>query len=213
MSRAAELQYWHVTVHLFCACRRPRSCRVHDRSPQVLFGLRGEEASAEASVMAADTLRWAPATARAAAPAGAAAAAAQEPQARLSHAAACVRERVFVFGGMTGDGRLLGDLWSLDLDSMQWTPHFTSGATPCARKGVLGRPRNGAQGRARAALGAASFGARQVRRGASVAACLYPHTNTLAAPAPNVGRPAPARRRRDAVRDGRRAATVPVWRP
>jgi hypothetical protein len=102
--------------------------------PQVLFGLRGEEASSSASVLAADTLRWAPAAARP--PAGAAGAAAQEPTARLSHAAACVRERVYVFGGMTGDGLLLGDLWSLDTDSMQWAQHATFGAAPAPRKGA-----------------------------------------------------------------------------
>ncbi|KIZ00941.1 hypothetical protein MNEG_7019 [Monoraphidium neglectum] len=100
----------------------------------VLFGLRGEEASSSASVLAADTLRWAPAAARP--PAGAAGAAAQEPTARLSHAAACVRERVYVFGGMTGDGLLLGDLWSLDTDSMQWAQHATFGAAPAPRKGA-----------------------------------------------------------------------------
>jgi hypothetical protein len=92
---------------------------------QVLFGLRGDEPSASASVLGADTLRWAPAPSKGA----------HAPLARLSHAAACVRERVYVFGGMTGEGHLLGDLWSLDVDTMQWQHHITAGTIPCPRKG------------------------------------------------------------------------------
>jgi hypothetical protein len=92
----------------------------------VLFGARGGEASSCASVLSADGLRWA-----AVQPKGGA-----EPPARLGHAAAAVRERVFVFGGVTGEGRLLGDLWVLDLDASSWTQLAPLGAPPCARKGA-----------------------------------------------------------------------------
>ncbi|KAI8462642.1 MAG: hypothetical protein J3K34DRAFT_499216 [Monoraphidium minutum] len=111
----------------------------------VLFGLRGEEASSAVSMLAADTLRWAPAAAKQAATGPSADAAAAPPPAlaappgpppRLAHAAACGRERVFVFGGMTGDSHLLGDLWSLDLDSMTWAQHAPAGAAPAPRKGA-----------------------------------------------------------------------------
>lgn len=46
-----------------------------------------------------------------------------------------VSPQVFVFGGMTMDGQLLDDMWTLELDSMQWNQLHTFGTPPCARKG------------------------------------------------------------------------------
>jgi hypothetical protein len=40
-----------------------------------------------------------------------------------------------VFGGMTREGVLLDDLWTLELDNMQWSQLHTFGTIPCARKG------------------------------------------------------------------------------
>jgi hypothetical protein len=36
---------------------------------------------------------------------------------------------------MTIEGQLLDDVWTLELDSWQWTQLQTFGASPCARKG------------------------------------------------------------------------------
>ncbi|GBF88822.1 hypothetical protein Rsub_01723 [Raphidocelis subcapitata] len=114
------------------AARLPAGLHGHTTTPigrsrlLVLFGARGGEATSSAAVLSADGLRWA-----AVAPKGGV-----EPPARLGHAAACVRERVFVFGGVTGEGHLLGDLWVLDLDASAWTQLAPLGAPPCARKGA-----------------------------------------------------------------------------
>jgi hypothetical protein len=107
----------------------------------VLFGARSGEAAGGGAILFADGPRWAPLVLKGAGP---------EPPPRLAHAAACARERVFVFGGVGADGRLLADLWSLDLDAMQWAQHTATGAAPCARKGAVWG--GGAGGMAEAAL-------------------------------------------------------------
>jgi hypothetical protein len=43
--------------------------------------------------------------------------------------------QVYIMGGMTSEGELLDDVWTLELDSMQWTQLQTYGSAPCARKG------------------------------------------------------------------------------
>lgn len=47
----------------------------------------------------------------------------------------CGSIQVYVFGGMTLEGALLDDLWTLELDNMQWSQLHTFGTIPCARKG------------------------------------------------------------------------------
>lgn len=46
-----------------------------------------------------------------------------------------MRMQVYIMGGMTIEGELLDDVWTLELDSMQWTQLQTFGSAPCARKG------------------------------------------------------------------------------
>eukprot|EP00879_Flechtneria_rotunda_P025407 GHRR01026999.1.p1 GENE.GHRR01026999.1~~GHRR01026999.1.p1 ORF type:complete len:354 (+),score=123.29 GHRR01026999.1:930-1991(+) len=59
-----------------------------------------------------------------------------EPPERLAHSAAVLRDKVYVFGGVTNDGHLLNDLWALDLDNMHWTRCICYGYTPSPRKGT-----------------------------------------------------------------------------
>ena len=81
-----------------------------------------------AMVFTADA-RWAPWPSK---PPGAPA-----PPPRSAHAAACARDRVFVFGGVAADdGRALGDLWSFDLNTSAWAQLAPAGAPPRARRGA-----------------------------------------------------------------------------
>eukprot|EP00878_Enallax_costatus_P041461 GHUV01048247.1.p1 GENE.GHUV01048247.1~~GHUV01048247.1.p1 ORF type:complete len:624 (+),score=179.30 GHUV01048247.1:665-2536(+) len=92
----------------------------------VFGGSLGEEASAGALVLSTDTMRWSSIATNSV----------HQPPPRLSHAAVAVREKVYIFGGMTIDGHLLNDLWCLDLDNMQWTHCTCYGYTPTPRKGA-----------------------------------------------------------------------------
>jgi hypothetical protein len=57
------------------------------------------------------------------------------PRPRAGHALVAIRDRVFLFGGLTEIG-LSSELWILDLDSLTWSEVPTFGAVPCARKGA-----------------------------------------------------------------------------
>ncbi|WIA13348.1 hypothetical protein OEZ85_006930 [Tetradesmus obliquus] len=92
----------------------------------VFGGSTGEDASAAATVLSTDTMRWSSITANGL----------NQPPPRLSHAAAALRDKVYIFGGMTIDGHLLNDLWALDLDSMTWSHCTCYGLAPSARKGA-----------------------------------------------------------------------------
>ena len=59
----------------------------------------------------------------------------ERPVARSGHACASIREKLFVFGGITTDGVLLNDLWSFDLDSLSWTYVTCFGNKPSPRQG------------------------------------------------------------------------------
>ncbi|KAF6250631.1 hypothetical protein COO60DRAFT_1681080 [Scenedesmus sp. NREL 46B-D3] len=103
------------------------SATVTGRNKLMVFGgSTGEDASAAATVLSTDTMRWSSVVANGL----------NQPPPRLSHAAAALRDKVYVFGGMTIDGHLLSDLWALDLDSMTWSHCTCYGLAPSARKGA-----------------------------------------------------------------------------
>jgi hypothetical protein len=105
------------------------SCVVGRNKLLVFGGSRDDEASAAAQLLATDAMGWS-----ALSPSGVA-----QPPARLCHAATALNDKAWVFGGMTGDGHLLADLWLLDLDATQWHKLHTFGAAPSPRKGEGGR--------------------------------------------------------------------------
>ncbi len=83
-----------------------------------------DTASDTVTVLSTDTMRWAPVT-----PSGAA-----TPQPRVCHAAAMVRDKVYIFGGVAQNGTLLNDLWCLDTDTSQWSRANTYGTVPVPRR-------------------------------------------------------------------------------
>lgn len=103
------------------------SSSVVGRNKLLVFGgSQGEQATAAVQQLATDSMKWSSISS----------ASVSQPQPRLCHAAVALSDQVYVFGGMTSDGTLLDDMWSLELDTMQWTQLHTFGATPSARKGA-----------------------------------------------------------------------------
>ncbi|KAF8058062.1 GPA3 [Scenedesmus sp. PABB004] len=106
---------------------------VGGRKLLVFGGSTGDEATSAAMVLpdacAAQHVRWT----------AVASSGPSQPSPRLCHAAAALRDKVLVFGGMSYAGLLLNDVWSLDLESGVWSHlscHSASGAVPSPRKGA-----------------------------------------------------------------------------
>ncbi len=78
-------------------------------------------------------LMWAPSPSPSPSPAPQGA---DRPLPRSGHSSCCIRERVFVFGGASGDGVLLNDVWMYDQDSCQWSHINTFGTVPSPRTGA-----------------------------------------------------------------------------
>eukprot|EP00727_Mastigamoeba_balamuthi_P009606 m51a1_g5268 hypothetical protein (360) ;mRNA; r:132742-134840 len=55
------------------------------------------------------------------------------PAARQSHAAVLVANDMYVYGGVAADDTLLGDLWSLNLDTLVWSQHLPDQMPPARR--------------------------------------------------------------------------------
>lgn len=112
-------------------------CSSVGRNKLVVFGgsCADQAASAGLQLLATDSMRWT------AAGGDAPAAAAQQPCARLCHAAcALAGDRLLIFGGQDRDGRVLADVWQLDADSLAWMQLATRGSGPSPRKGARGLP-------------------------------------------------------------------------
>lgn len=109
------------------------------------------------------------------------------------------RCQIYIIGGMTIEGQLLDDVWTLELDSWQWTQLQTFGAAPCARKG-----RAAQLGSLAGQLASVMWQQRTNNNATSSCTALTAHAPT------GVIRQPP--RRCLAVCDGRRPAPVPVWR-
>jgi tRNA wybutosine-synthesizing protein 3 len=62
----------------------------------------------------------------------------ERPVQRTMHACASIREKVFIFGGLSADGSLLNDVWVFDQDSVLWSCVNCYGSLPSARQGVCG---------------------------------------------------------------------------
>lgn len=92
----------------------------------VFGGVRNDVASNEVAVLNTDTMKWSAPVIKGII----------RPPARHGHACACIREKVFVFGGVSEDHELLNDLWFLDQDTLQWQQVISYGVPPCARRGA-----------------------------------------------------------------------------
>eukprot|EP00775_Hariotina_reticulata_P013491 gene13491-13616_t len=90
----------------------------------VFGGSIGDEASCAALLLSTDNMRWSSMQPTSV----------NQPTPRLLHAAANLRDKLFVFGGMAADGQLLNDLWVLD--NNQWSHCVCYGYPPCPRKGA-----------------------------------------------------------------------------
>ncbi|KXZ54835.1 hypothetical protein GPECTOR_4g907 [Gonium pectorale] len=84
------------------------------------------EAAADVAILNADTMKWLAPQIKGT----------ERPLPRSGHSSACIRERVFVFGGATSDGVLLNDVWVYDQDSCQWSHVSTFGTVPAPRTGA-----------------------------------------------------------------------------
>lgn len=62
----------------------------------------------------------------------------ERPLPRSGHASCCIRDRVFVFGGVAADGVLLNDVWTYDGEGSQWSHVSTFGTVPSPRTGGYG---------------------------------------------------------------------------
>ena len=112
-------------------------------APSSLGGARARPGSHPGEVLTlnTDTMRWQAHRPRYQSVSAAAGSFGGEGSAILSregHATACLREKVYVFGGTsTATGTLLSDLCYLDLESMQVGQHFpTTPSVPCPRRGA-----------------------------------------------------------------------------
>lgn len=92
-------------------------------------GIKNDNPTAEVAVFNTDTLKWMSPQVKGV----------ERPVARSGHACTSIREKMFVFGGITTDGTLLNDLWSFDLDSLSWTYITCFGSKPSPRHGECGR--------------------------------------------------------------------------
>jgi hypothetical protein len=61
---------------------------------------------------------------------------APDPPARQLYGLASAGARAWIFGGGGADGKKLGDLWTLDLASLEWTAVRLEGDAPSARSGA-----------------------------------------------------------------------------
>lgn len=91
-------------------------------------GIKNDNPTAEVAVFNTDTLKWMSPQVKGV----------ERPVARSGHACTSIREKMFVFGGITTDGTLLNDLWSFDLDSLSWTYITCFGSKPSPRHGEPG---------------------------------------------------------------------------
>lgn len=60
------------------------------------------------------------------------------PGARSHHAMVVSGSKAFVFGGLRNDGKVLNDLFMLDMERWQWLQLFPRGTVPCGRLGHFG---------------------------------------------------------------------------
>lgn len=103
------------------------ACAVTGRTKMIIFGgVKGEVTSSEVAVFNTDTMKWMTPIVKGA----------ERPVARAGHACTSIREKVFVFGGVTVDGNLLNDVWTFDQDSCSWTQVSCYGNQPSPRQGT-----------------------------------------------------------------------------
>ncbi|MEW5307774.1 MAG: hypothetical protein WDW38_010526 [Sanguina aurantia] len=114
------------SVRMALACQGHTTSVVGRTKILVFGGARGEAASAELSTLNTDTMKWVQLQLKGG----------EKPAPRAGHAACCIREKMFVFGGATAEGGLLNDLWIFDQDSSQWTRVTCFGSTPAPRRGA-----------------------------------------------------------------------------
>jgi len=92
----------------------------------VFAGVKGEIPSPDIAILNTDTMKWLQPQVKGL----------ERPMARSGHACTSIREKVFVFGGVSADGTLLNDLWIFDQDSVNWTYVTCFGSPPCPRRGA-----------------------------------------------------------------------------
>lgn len=92
----------------------------------VFGGVRNDVATNEVAVFNTDTMKWTSPVVKGVV----------KPMARHGHACACIREKVFVFGGVNEQSELLNDLWFLDQDTLQWQQVMFFGVPPSPRRGA-----------------------------------------------------------------------------
>uniref|UniRef100_A0A7S3QQQ5 Fibronectin type-III domain-containing protein n=2 Tax=Dunaliella tertiolecta TaxID=3047 RepID=A0A7S3QQQ5_DUNTE len=93
----------------------------------VFGGVKGELAASDISILNTDNMKWLVPQVKGL----------EKPPPRHGHATCAVREKVFVFGGMSMEGALLNDLWVYDQDSLTWTNvTICGGHPPSPRRGA-----------------------------------------------------------------------------
>ncbi|KAK9837697.1 hypothetical protein WJX74_003317 [Apatococcus lobatus] len=99
----------------------------------VYGGTRAAGLTHEVVLLYTDTLKWVSLNPRGSI----------KPCVRQYHAATCLLDKVFVFGGQSQEGHLLNDLWQWDLEALQWVQimyiHTIGGANtapPSPRRGA-----------------------------------------------------------------------------
>lgn len=97
------------------------------RTKAVIFGgVHSDIPSAEVSIFNTDTMKWMQPQIKGV----------DRPIARAGHACTNIREKLFIFGGISADDTLLNDIWILDQDSMSWSHVICYGTKPSPRRGA-----------------------------------------------------------------------------
>uniref|UniRef100_A0A7S0Y9W2 Uncharacterized protein n=1 Tax=Polytomella parva TaxID=51329 RepID=A0A7S0Y9W2_9CHLO len=102
------------------------SVAVVGRTKMLVFGgIRGDAYSNDVVILNTDTMKWQTPHVKGI----------DRPVPRSGHATCCIREKLFVFGGVSAEGVFLNDLWVFDQDSSQWNHLSTFGQMPTPRRG------------------------------------------------------------------------------
>ncbi|KAG2490886.1 hypothetical protein HYH03_010803 [Edaphochlamys debaryana] len=115
------------SARTLAACHSHSAVVVGRTKLLVFGGVRGDGGpSSDVALLNTDTMKWITPQLKGS----------ERPLPRSGHSSCCIRERVFMFGGVTADGVLLNDVWMYDQDSSQWNHISTFGTVPTPRTGA-----------------------------------------------------------------------------